>query len=166
MHNYPVGDHPGRGHISIGSVMTDQCALCSANEKSEADLPPRERVFNGDHWRVAVHESALPGWLLVISKRHIPSLADMNAEEAASLGSVLSNGTTALGETVGSLRTYAMMFAEATAHVHFNLVPRMADIPDHLKGAAVGGYNREGTLLTADERDALALRLVAAWPEA
>jgi diadenosine tetraphosphate (Ap4A) HIT family hydrolase len=146
--------------------MTDQCALCSTNEKWDADLPPRERVFLGDHWRVAVHESALPGWLLVISRRHLPSFTDMNAAEASSLGSVLSNGTAALGEVVGSLRTYAMMFAEATPHVHFNLVPRMADIPDHLKGAAVGGYNREGTLLTADERDALALRLAAAWPGA
>lgn len=143
--------------------MTAECAFCLGNTQSDSELPPRERVFRNDSWRVTVHESALPGWLLIMCGRHIESLADLTAEEAASLGDMFAKGTKALGEVVGSVKSYAMLFAESTPHVHFSLIPRMADIPDHLKGAAVGGYNREGRTLTIEERDELATRLSQAW---
>jgi hypothetical protein len=56
-----------------------------------------------------------------------------------------------------------MLFAEGTKHLHFSLVPRMADIPVHLRGAAVMGYNAEGPPVGEEERDELAERLVIAW---
>ncbi len=143
--------------------MTHECALCAENKRPSSELPPREAVYRNKNWRVAVHASALPGWLLVICDRHIESLEDLSVEEARSLGSVFAEGTRALRETVGSVKSYAMLFAESSPHVHFNLIPRMSDIPDHLKGAAVGGYNREGPILSAEERDALALRISEAW---
>lgn len=141
------------------------CAFCADNERIEADLPARERVFVAENWRVVANKGALAGWLLVICRRHVESLADLTPEEEASLGRVLADGTRALADVVGSVKTYAMLFAEGTKHLHFSLVPRMADIPRHLKGAAVSGYNAEGPALDESERDRLGERLAAAWPD-
>jgi diadenosine tetraphosphate (Ap4A) HIT family hydrolase len=143
--------------------MADECPFCAANETPVDELPARERAHVGEHWRVTVNASALPGWLLVILRRHVETLAELEPAEAAELGGILAEGTRALGETVGAVKSYAMLFAEATKHAHFSLVPRMADIPDRFKGANVQGYNQEGTPISEAERDAIAERIAAVW---
>lgn len=143
--------------------MADECAFCANNEKQIAELPSRERAYVGEHWRVIVNASALPGWLLVILRRHIETLAELDAEEAAELGGILAEGTRVLGTTVGAVKSYAMLLAEGAKHAHFSLVPRMADIPERFKGAKVQGYNQEAAPISEGERDELAERIAAAW---
>lgn len=91
--------------------------------------------------------------------RHVQTLAELTTEEQLSMGHVLAIASRALTDVVGCVKTYAMMFAEGTPHVHFSLVPRMADIPAHLKGANVSRYNAEYPPLSDDERDMLADQL-------
>lgn len=57
------------------------------------------------------------------------------------------------------------LFAEADgfAHVHFHVVPRMADQPDDRKGPAIFAYLKEQPV-SASRRDELAEQLRAAWP--
>ncbi len=144
--------------------MTDECFLCNYNAWPVDDLPPRERVFSNDYWRVLVHQSAIPGWLVVGLRRHVARLSDLTEEETISLGPALSAGTQALIDVVGCAKTYAMLFSESVAHVHFNLVPRMADMPDKFRGAGIFGYNVVATPLDEAARDDLGRRLATAWP--
>jgi diadenosine tetraphosphate (Ap4A) HIT family hydrolase len=141
--------------------MNNECTLWTNNEIAEIDLPPRERVLLGDHWRVVVNGSSSPGRLLVMCRPHIESLSELTPAEEASIGRILAEGTRALGDVAGCVKSYVMLFAGGTKHQHFSLVPRMADTPEHLKGAAVSGYHTEAPVLS--ELDELAAKLNLAW---
>ena len=106
------------------------------------DLPVRERILQTDHWRVAhTFNSGLPGWLVVLPTVHITALAELTPEAATELGPLLRDVSEALHEVVGCVKTYVMLFAEAEgfSHVHFHVVPRMADQPAELRGPRIFG---------------------------
>lgn len=144
---------------------TADCLPCDLN--AEADrLPLRERIHVESGWRVA-HDfnSGLPGWVVVVARRHVTSLHELTPEEAAALGPLLRAGTQALVDVLGCTKTYVMLFAEKEgfSHLHLHLVPRMADIPEDRMGPGAMAYMHDGAVPEAD-RDALAERLAAAWP--
>ncbi|MFI7551667.1 HIT family protein [Micromonospora sediminimaris] len=53
------------------------CYVCRSEEQFDT-LPPRERVAADEHWRV-VHafDSRLPGWLVLVPRRHVTSIAEL-----------------------------------------------------------------------------------------
>jgi hypothetical protein len=66
----------------------DACFSCSNNERT--DLPPRERIYIGPGWRVAhAFGTALPGWLVLLPRRHVTALDELTAAEAEELGPLL-----------------------------------------------------------------------------
>lgn len=115
------------------------CVSC-ADEARLATLPPRDRIAVDDHWRVAhAFGVALPGWLVLLPRRHVTAVADLTDAEAAGLGSWQVRLSRALGTALGCPKTYVAQFAEAEgfAHVHFHVVPRMPDLPPELRGPGV-----------------------------
>jgi diadenosine tetraphosphate (Ap4A) HIT family hydrolase len=120
-------------------VTTDAVCLTCANN-NRPDLAPRERVYVGPHWRVAhAFGTALPGWLVVVPRRHVTALDELTAEESADLGPLLSELTAAMRSVLGSAKSYVALFAEAEgfAHVHFHVIPRAADLADDLRGPRI-----------------------------
>lgn len=101
----------------------------------------------------------------MIARRHVAAIADLDPEEAASLGSVLRAASVALRETVGCEKTYVMQFAEAEAHrhVHFHVVPRMPGLDVDRRGPNVFAYLNvpEHEQVPAADRNALAARIGA-----
>jgi diadenosine tetraphosphate (Ap4A) HIT family hydrolase len=85
--------------------------------------------------------TALPGWLVVVPRRHVTSLDELTPEEAADLGPLLSRVTAAMRSVLGCEKSYVALFAEAEgfAHVHFHVVPRQADLPADLRGPRIFG---------------------------
>ena len=143
-------------------MATQDCALC-LDPAALAEAPPRERVHVTDNWRVVAHRSGLPGWLLVVPRRHIETLSEFSDAEAAELGPILRAATRTLQTVVGAEKTYALMFAEGTRHVHFSVPPRMPDHPKDRRGAGVMAYNRDDEPIDDARRDELAHQLIAAW---
>ena len=85
----------------------------------------------------------------------------------AELGVLLGQGTRALVDEFAALKSYVMQFSEGmVGHLHFSLVPRMADLPEDRRGAAVSAYNAKDTPLDDSARDQVADRLRTAWPSA
>ncbi len=118
------------------------CYPCG-QEARLPDVPPRERVAQDDHWRVVLaFNSALPGWLVLLPRRHVTAVHDLTDAEAASLGLWQVRLSRALREVTGCVKSYVVQFAEAEGfgHTHFHVVPRMADQPDDRCGPAVFGY--------------------------
>lgn len=116
------------------------CISCINNAPTE--LPPREKVYAGARWRVAhAFGTSLPGWLVLIPRRHVTALDELTAEEAADLGPLLAALTAALREVLGCSKTYVALFAEAEGfeHVHFHVVPRQPDLDPALRGPRVFG---------------------------
>lgn len=138
------------------------CVVCRDNAAAES-LPPRERVYIGDGWRVAHAWSALPGWLVVAPLRHVVRLSELERGEADALGPLLRAASTALETVTGGVKTYVMLFAEAEgfAHVHFHVVPRMADFGPDDVGPRVMKFIAapEDEWLPEAERDRLALAI-------
>ena len=117
-----------------------ECLTCIQNDKP--DLPPRERVLVVPGWRVAhAFGTALPGWLVVVPRRHVTALDELTPAEAAELGPLLRNVTAAMRTVLGCTKTYVALFAEAEgfAHVHFHIIPRAADLDADLRGPRIFG---------------------------
>ena len=118
------------------------CYTCRNNQQ-DSTLPPRELVAADDHWRIAhAFDTALPGWLVLVPRRHVTSIADLTDAEAATLGTWQVQLSRALRAVTGCSKTYLVQFAEGEgfAHVHFHVVPRMRDLPDDRRGPRIFAY--------------------------
>jgi diadenosine tetraphosphate (Ap4A) HIT family hydrolase len=141
------------------------CLVCRNNDQFDV-LPARERVAADLHWRVAhAFDTALPGWLVLVPRRHAASIADLSDTEAATLGTWQVRLSRALRDVTGCVKTYVVQFAEQEgfSHVHFHVVPRMPDIPNDRRGPAVFQYLNPPPDHRIDEgqRDGLATALQA-----
>jgi diadenosine tetraphosphate (Ap4A) HIT family hydrolase len=140
------------------------CYACR-NDARFDELPPRERIVADESWRV-VHDfnSTLPGWLVLLPRRHVTSIAELTDAEAATLRLWQVRLSRALRAVTGCAKTYVMQLAEKEgfAHVHFHIVPRMPGQPADRRGPAVFGYLNPEDALPEAERDEQALAIRAA----
>ncbi|MER5971559.1 HIT domain-containing protein [Streptomyces sp. NPDC002055] len=141
------------------------CYPCG-REAEFGRLPPRECIAFDEHWRVAHGiTTALPGWLVLLPRRHVTAIADLTDAEAATLGIWQVRLSRALHRVTGCVKSYVVQFAEAEgfAHVHFHIVPRSESLSPECRGPAVFDLLRrpEQERVTAGDADRLALSLRA-----
>ncbi|MFF6802313.1 HIT domain-containing protein [Streptomyces sp. NPDC012616] len=146
-------------------MTTPDCYTCGKEEEFD-DLPPRECVVHDQHWRVAhAFNTAVPGWLVLVPRRHVAAVHDLTDAEASALGMWQVRLSRALRSITGCTKTYVVQFAEAEgfAHVHFHIVPRMADLPPEHRGPGVFELLRrpEEEWVTPDQADQVARLLRA-----
>jgi diadenosine tetraphosphate (Ap4A) HIT family hydrolase len=142
---------------------TPDCYSCARNAELD-QLAPWERIAADDLWRTAhAFDSALPGWLVLLPRRHVTSIADLTDLEAASLGSWQVRLSRALQAVLGCEKTYVAQFAEAEgfAHVHFHIVPRPPDLAPDLRGPRIFQLlsPADSPHLDSDAMDAIAVKL-------
>lgn len=128
------------------------------------ELQPRDRIAADEHWLVApAIGSGLLGWLVLLPRRHVLTIADLTDAEAAGLGCWQVRLSRALHAVTGCVKTYVVQFAEAEGfgHVHFHVVPRPADLPADRCGPNVFGFldQPDGRAASADEMDEVASAL-------
>lgn len=139
---------------------TTGCYTCG-RELLFDQLPLRERIAFDEHWRVAhAIGTALEGWLVLLPRRHVTTLAELTDAEAEQLGGWQVRVSRALHQVTGCAKTYVVEFGEAEgfAHVHFHIVPRLPDHPLDLRGPAVFSYlsRPQDEQVTAQQMDSLA----------
>lgn len=140
------------------------CFNCEQNDRIDL-LPARERVAADDYWRVAhAFDTALPGWLVLVPRRHVTIIADLTDAEAADLGWWQVRLSRALHTVTGCVKTYVVQFAEAEgySHVHFHVIPRMGDLPVDRRGPEVFGLlgtRSEGQRVGDDQMEKMAVAL-------
>ncbi len=126
--------------VIVGFVMTSaNCYTCD-REAEAGRLPVRESIAADDHWRVAhAFGTALPGWLVLVPRRHVTAIGELTDAEAQALGTWQVRLSRALHQVLGCQKTYVAQFAEAQgfAHVHFHLIPRPPDLPPELRGPRI-----------------------------
>jgi len=118
------------------------CYACNVTAQGD-DAPRWERIYADEHWRVAhAYDSSLLGWLVVLARRHVESLADLTEQEAAALGPLLRSLSAALRAETGASKSYVMLFAEHPRHqhLHIHVVPRMPDLPADRRGPEIFHY--------------------------
>lgn len=117
------------------------CQLVARRDTGEAPL--WDQIHRTEYFDIVhANNSYLLGWMVIVARRHVDSVADLDPEEARELGMLIHKVSKALHSIVGCVKTYVMQFAEAEGHghVHFHVVPRMINIPSENKGANVFNY--------------------------
>ncbi|CUS04994.2 conserved protein of unknown function [Candidatus Promineifilum breve] len=124
--------------------MNQSCLTCELIARRDAaQAPAWDNIHRTAHWDlVHSYNTSLPGWLVLVARRHIEAIDELTDEEAAELGVLLRRASAALREVVGCAKTYVCQFAEQAEHphVHFHVIPRMTDQPAERRGPAVFGY--------------------------
>ena len=122
----------------------DACKTCEMTARRRLGQAPLwDNIYQTEFWDVVhAYNSALPGWLVLVVQRHIESLDELTEQEAAELGPLIRRVSLSLKSVVGCTKTYVIQFAEARQHphVHFHIVPRMADQPAERRSAGIMGY--------------------------
>lgn len=120
-------------------VHTD-CAVCAS-----LSGPGRARpLFENELWhlRHIGPPHGVPGWMLLVSRRHVPGPAFFDDREAASFGPTLRHLQRVLLETTGALRIYMAAMGESSPHFHCHLVPRYEKMPRDAKAWSVFDLQR------------------------
>ena len=123
---------------------TNRCQTCElVARRDQAEAPPWDAIYRSQYWDV-VHSfnTSLEGWLVLVARRHMAAVDEMSDEEAVELGRLIRRVSLALREATGCVKTYVIQFAESPdhPHVHFHVVPRMADQPEDHRGPNVFRY--------------------------
>jgi diadenosine tetraphosphate (Ap4A) HIT family hydrolase len=120
------------------------CLTCDlVRRRDRGQAPLWDSIHRTAHWDVVhSYNTALPGWLVLVARRHVAAIDELSDEEAAELGVLLRRVSAALRQVTGCLKTYAVQFAEQAEHphVHFHVIPRLPEQPAERRGPAVFGY--------------------------
>ena len=114
------------------------CGIC---DKVRSTEPP---LFENELWQVRPISPpcVVPGWMLLLSRRHVPGPASFDDAEAASFGPTLRHLQRVLLEVTGAHRIYNAAMGESSPHFHGHMVPRYATMPRDAKGWAVFDLQR------------------------
>ncbi len=138
------------------------CKTCELVARRDAGLAPLwDCIYQTPCWDVAHgFDSALPGWLVLVARRHIAAVDELTAAEAAELGPLIRRTSAALREVTGCIKTYVVQFAESPdhPHVHFHIIPRMANQPEDRKSVHIFEYLgvAESERVSEDQMNAIA----------
>jgi diadenosine tetraphosphate (Ap4A) HIT family hydrolase len=108
----------------------------------ERRISPGPFIHEGRYWVVDhAYPTRLPGWLVLVLKRHAEALHDLSSEETAEMGDLIRRACQVLRAVTGCQKEYVLLYAEAPhfAHLHVHVVPRATDLPDDLRGPRVFG---------------------------
>ncbi len=124
---------------SAAPATDSSCAICRSLAGENAAKP----LYEDDLWHVR-HLGAphgLPGWMLLIAKRHVAGPAHFSDGEAARFGPTLRHLEKKLEEVTGALRIYTAALGESSPHFHCHMLPRYAEMPNGVK--AWGAFDLE-----------------------
>jgi diadenosine tetraphosphate (Ap4A) HIT family hydrolase len=150
--------------------LSENCSACA--EIAGAVSAPGGVILDSELWYASHHTGPFtdPGELILKTRRHCESLADLTEAEASALGTLLRAGVSALQRVTDAERIYAVSFNERVRHVHFLLLPRTAAMP---RGHVLSDLYRRGRNLlrrlglarnpTADDRARAAEQVRQEW---
>ena len=123
----------------------DVCAMCALL----GDEPTGGWVVFEREWTACVLPGfEVPGWLVVIARRHVESLADLDDEQQQSLGPVLARLSGGIQSVLGAEKVYLLSFGENHPHLHLMLMARMPDLVEAFRGLEI--VKQRERLLDAD----------------
>ncbi|MDX1415514.1 MAG: HIT family protein [Candidatus Promineifilaceae bacterium] len=121
--------------------MNNPCQSCELVARRDAgEAPLWDHIFRAQYWDVVhSYNTSIPGWIVLVARQHHAAIAELSDEEAAEYGLLQQRVSRALAQVTGCVKTYVMQFAEHPLHphVHFHVVPRMADQPPQRRSAGM-----------------------------
>jgi diadenosine tetraphosphate (Ap4A) HIT family hydrolase len=140
------------------------CGICTSVRGPEA----KRALFENELWYVRHMDPpyGVPGWMMLISQRHVAGPAHFDAREAASFGPTLRHLERVLERVTGALRIYTAALGESYPHLHAHMVPRYAEMPRDAKAFGVFDLLRAAGAGELRVDEAEIARLSAAYAQA
>jgi diadenosine tetraphosphate (Ap4A) HIT family hydrolase len=115
------------------------CGVCN-----KLNTTWQEPLFENDLWHVRPIDapSGVPGWMMLVARRHVAGPAQFDEREVKSFGPTWCHLQRVLLEVTGALRIYTAALGESAPHFHGHLIPRFAEMPKDAKGWAVFDLER------------------------
>lgn len=114
----------------------NDCFICNKHtgniETSGVTIYEDEYVYVGHIDRVG--KPNYLGHLMIDLKRHVPTLGDMNMDEAMAFGKIMARVSKALMETEKAEHIYSLVSGNSVPHLHTHLVPRYPNTPKQYWG--------------------------------
>lgn len=145
------------------------CKTCELLDRRDTGTAPLwDNIHRTQFWDVVhSYNTALPGWMVLVVRRHIEAIDELTENEAVELGILLRQVSAALREVTGCSKTYVVQFAEHQEHphVHFHVIPRMANQPEDRRSTRIFGYLgvSEEERVTEDTMNEIALKIQRFW---
>ncbi|HSZ82203.1 MAG TPA: hypothetical protein VLA14_07975 [Polyangia bacterium] len=116
------------------------CAVC-ATLSGPGRLEP---LYEDALWHVrpAPSPPGVPGWMMMVSRRHVAGPAHFDDAEARAFGLALRHFERVLEQVTGALRVYTAAMGESSPHFHAHMVPRTQIMPKDAKGWGVFDLER------------------------
>ena len=112
------------------------CLLCRPDD-ADAEMGCVE-VWSDERWRLTTAIGAeVLAFSYLMPRRHVPSIAELEGDEAATFGGVLARASTALKEATGAGLVYVYVFGDGIPHLHVHLAPHREG--DALNDAMIRG---------------------------
>ena len=108
-----------------------ECYSCQASEGTRG-LHTGAGIFQGEYWNVRhAYPTSVPGWSIMILKRHARAPHELSKPEIGELGMLLGRVATAIHDELGTETECVGLFAEKEhfRHVHVHLIPRSPKRP-------------------------------------
>lgn len=140
------------------------CAVCATLSGPGRVEPLYEDALW--HVRPASSPAGVPGWMMMISRRHVGGPAHFNDDEARAFGLALRHFERVLEQVTGALRVYTAAMGESSPHFHAHMVPRTATMPKDAKGWAVFDLERAAKAGEIAVDEAEAERVASAYARA
>jgi len=96
-----------------------------------------ELVFSGHSWSALDQETPYLGGFIVEPKRHLPTWAELNDQEAKTIGKVIRDVSKALKKSVNAEHVYVFFLGHNVPHLHIWVIPRYPDTPREFWGFKV-----------------------------
>jgi diadenosine tetraphosphate (Ap4A) HIT family hydrolase len=104
-----------------------------------------------DAWVMLHDDWAVRGHAMVVARRHVENLADLQADEAARFAAVWHRAERVLLEVTGADRAIVLKLGIATPHLHIHLYPVSASLDRAAVWDIVDAKVRDGS--TNEERE-------------
>jgi len=138
------------------------CGVCaSIADASRAQLT----LYEDDLWIVRHMDApyGVAGWMVLLTKRHVPGPAHFDDREATAFGPALRRFERVLEEVTGALRIYTAAMGESHPHFHAHMVPRYRAMPFDAKAWSVFDLLRRAGAGEITVDDAEVARISAAY---
>jgi diadenosine tetraphosphate (Ap4A) HIT family hydrolase len=115
------------------------CGVC----QSLAGAQPAAALYEDDLWHVRHGDPAgVPGWMMLITQRHVGGPAHFDDAETAAFGPALRHFERVLEQVTGAVRIYTAAMGESHPHFHAHMVPRYARMPRDARAWSVFDLQR------------------------
>ncbi len=119
----------------------DSCFVCRKHKGLEfvpgGAIYEDGLIFSGHSWSAEDQKTPYLGGFIVEPKRHIPTWAELNDEEAERIGKVIRDVSRALKATVDAEHIYVFVLGHHVPHLHIWVVPRYPGTPREYWGLEV-----------------------------